>query len=218
MVSARKKNAPDVFRGRLRVSALSPTAARVARFIDQHRATAIASSAAKLAARTGTSDATVVRTVQALGFEGLPELKEALAAGLEQRSTPADHMKKTLAKVGEDSSRAIDNVFDTHRQALNEPGSAKVKARIAIAISRLHGARRIVVFGIGPSGPLAHHVTILLSRNGRRARALDATGRSLADQLLDLNERDALLVLSYGYREVIATFQRRTRCNCRSSL
>jgi DNA-binding MurR/RpiR family transcriptional regulator len=84
MVSARKKNAPDVFRDRLRVSALSPTAARVARFIDQHRATAIASSAAKLAARTGTSDATVVRTVQALGFEGLPELKEALVAGLEQ--------------------------------------------------------------------------------------------------------------------------------------
>jgi DNA-binding MurR/RpiR family transcriptional regulator len=63
-------------------------------------------------------------------------------------------------------------------------------------------------------------VTILLNRNGRKARALDTTGRSLADQLLDLNERDALLVLSYGppYREVIATFQRRTRCNCRSSL
>jgi DNA-binding MurR/RpiR family transcriptional regulator len=208
MVSARKKNAPDVFRDRLRVSPLSPTAARVARFIDQHRATAIASSAAKLAARTGTFDATVVRTVQALGFEGLPELKEALVAGLEQRSTPADHMKKTLAEVGEDSSRAIDNVFDTHRRALDELGSAEVEARITTAISRLHWAERIVVFGIGPSAPLAHYVTILLNRNGRNARALDTTGRSLADQLLDLNERDALLVLSYGrpYREVIATF------------
>jgi DNA-binding MurR/RpiR family transcriptional regulator len=151
MVSARKKNAPDVFRDRLRVSALSPTAARVARFIDQHRATANASSAAKLAARTGTSDATVVRTVQALGFEGLPELKEALVAGLEQRSTPADHMKKTLAEVGEDSSRSIDNVFDTHRRAPDELGSAEVKARITTAISRLHWAERIVVFGIGSS-------------------------------------------------------------------
>ena len=34
-------------------------------------------SAAELAGRTGTSDATVVRTVQALGFTGLPELKRA---------------------------------------------------------------------------------------------------------------------------------------------
>jgi DNA-binding MurR/RpiR family transcriptional regulator len=200
----------DSFGDRLRSRnrTLSAAAHRVAKFIDQNRATAIASSAAELAASIGTSDATVVRAVQALGFDGMGELRQVLAASLEQRSTPADHMQKTLADVGESTERAIDIVFETHRQAIDELRSADVKAKITAAVSWLHRAQRIVVFGIGPSAPLAHYVTILLTRNGRQARALDATGLSLADQLLDLREHDALLVLSYGrpYREAVATF------------
>jgi DNA-binding MurR/RpiR family transcriptional regulator len=56
-------------------------------------------------------------------------------------------------------------------------------------------------------------MTIMLARNGRRARALDATGLSLADQLLDLRERDALLILAYGrsYREVATTISEARR-------
>jgi DNA-binding MurR/RpiR family transcriptional regulator len=76
------------------------------------------------------------------------------------------------------------------------------------AVSQLHRAERIVVFGIGPSAPLAHYVAILLTRNGRAARTLDATGIGLADQLVGLRKGDALLILAYGraYREVVATF------------
>jgi DNA-binding MurR/RpiR family transcriptional regulator len=193
--------------------ALSPAAHRVAKFIDQNRATTIASSAADLAARIGTSDATVVRTVQALGFDGLSDLKQTLAATLERRSTPADDMRRTLADVGESAEKAINVVLDTHQRGLRAAQSDETRAAILAAISRLHSAQRIVVFGIGPSAPLAHYVTILLTRNGRYARSLDETGIALADQLLDLREHDALLILAYGrsYREVIATFAQARR-------
>jgi DNA-binding MurR/RpiR family transcriptional regulator len=55
---------------------------------------------------------------------------------------------------------------------------------------------------------MADYMTILLRRDGRRVRSLNATGIALADQLLDLREGDALLVLAYGraYPEVVATF------------
>src|SRR5271165_395056 len=56
---------------------------RVAHFIAQNPAAALASSAMDLAASTGTSDATVIRTVQALGYPGLADLKQALVASLE---------------------------------------------------------------------------------------------------------------------------------------
>jgi DNA-binding MurR/RpiR family transcriptional regulator len=64
------------------------------------------------------------------------------------------------------------------------------------------------VFGLGPSAALARYASVLLGRFGRISRALDASGISLADQLLDLNANDALVVLAYGraYREVIAIF------------
>jgi DNA-binding MurR/RpiR family transcriptional regulator len=187
---------------------LSPRAHRVARYIDQNRATALASSAAELAARLGTSDATVVRAVQTLGFAGLSDLRQALAATLQQRSTPADNMRRTLSDVGEGAGRAIDLVFGTHQRAIDALRSHETRAAITHAVSTLHQATRIVVFGIGPSAPLAHYVTFLLARNGRCARAVDATGIALADQLLDLREQDALLMLAYGrsYPEVVATF------------
>jgi DNA-binding MurR/RpiR family transcriptional regulator len=195
-------------RFRARAGSLSPSASRVAKFINQNRATTLGSSAAELAASIGTSDATVVRAVQALGFEGLSDLRQSLAAGFEQRSTPADNMRRTLADVGESAERAVNLVLETHRQSIDALQSPEIRAKITEAISTLHQAERIIVFGIGPSAPLARYVAILLARNGRRARTLDATGISLADQLLDLREHDALLILAYGrsYREVVATF------------
>jgi DNA-binding MurR/RpiR family transcriptional regulator len=200
----------DPFGDRLRAGgrSLSPSALRVVKFIDRNRIAALASSAMELAACTGTSDATVVRAVQALGFEGLPELKQALASSLKQRSTPADDMRRTMADVGDAVERAIDDVIETHRVAIEGLRSPDIRQKVADAVSTLHRADRIVTFGIGPSALLARYVALLLSRCGRRARSLDATGIALADQLLDLREGDALLVLAYGrpYREVTATF------------
>jgi DNA-binding MurR/RpiR family transcriptional regulator len=204
------RGAVDLFGERLRSRdrSLSRAELQVAKFIDQNRATALACSAAQLAAEVGISDATVVRTAQALGFDGLSELRQALAATLEQRSSPVDNMRRTLADIGQDTERAIDLVLDTHREAIKALQSESTRAKIMAAVSQLHHANRIVVFGIGPSAPLAHYVTILLTRNGRAARTLDATGLGLADQLIDLHQGDALLILAYGraYREVVAAF------------
>ena len=204
------RGAVDLYGERLRSRdrSLSRAELRVAKFIDQNRATALACSAAQLAAEIGISDATVVRTAQALGFEGLSELRQALATTLEQRSSPADNMRRTLADIGGDTELAIDLVLDAHREAIEALQSESTRAKIMAAVSQLHRAERIVVFGIGPSAPLAHYVTILLTRNGRAARTLDATGIGLADQLIGLHKGDALLILAYGraYREVVATF------------
>ncbi|HEX4077439.1 MAG TPA: MurR/RpiR family transcriptional regulator [Rhizomicrobium sp.] len=200
----------DAFAERFRAlrGSLPPKALRVARFIDRNRVIVIASSAATLAASIGTSDATVIRAVQALGFGGLPELKRSLVASVEQRSTLAEDMQRTLAEVGEDANKALDLVLTTHRSALKDLQSTQVRSAFIAAVTILHQAARIVVFGLGRSAHLAGYMAILLVRNGRRAYILDATGITLADQLLDLREGDALLTLAYGrsYREAAAIY------------
>ncbi len=207
---ATKREITDVFRDRLRAQepALTRSALRVARFIDRNRATTLASSAAELAAAVGTSDATVIRAVQALGFDGLADLRQLLAATLDRRSTVVEDMRRTLADVGDSAGRAVDLVVETHRESIQALQSKAGRTTILAAVAKLHPAHRIVIFGIGPSGALARYLALLLTRNGRPARALDATGIALADQLLDLREGDALLILAYGrsYREVVATF------------
>lgn len=188
---------------------LPPAARRVARFIAENRALTLASSAADLASRIGTSDATVVRAVQAMGFGGLPELKRRLAATLAANpATPAEAMRRTLAEAGEEAGTAIDLAIDAQRGAIAALAAPDARATLREAVAALHPARRILVFGIGPSAALARHVATLLGRAGRPTRALDASGIALADQLLDLGTGDALLVLAYGraYREVAAVF------------
>lgn len=185
---------------------LSPAGARVASYLDQNRAMVLASSALQIAAQLGTSDATVIRSVQALGFDGLPDLKQALAASLDEQRTPATNMRRTLAEVGANAAQAIDAVLDAHREGMEALQTEAGRAAILAAITALHPAVRIGVFGIGPSAHLARYVGFQLTRSGRLSFLLDATGWALADQLLGLRPGDAVLLLAYGkpYREVQA--------------
>ncbi|PZW48335.1 RpiR family transcriptional regulator [Humitalea rosea] len=185
---------------------LAPAARRVARFIAENPPLALALSAAELARRIGTSDATVVRAVQAMGYAGLPDLKRHLAESLS--GTPAEAMRQTLAETSASAARAVDLAIDTQREAVEALAGAEARATLFAAVAALHPLRRILVFGIGPSAALAGYVATLLGRTGRPARALDASGTALADQMLDLGPGDGVLVLAYGraYREVSALF------------
>jgi DNA-binding MurR/RpiR family transcriptional regulator len=193
---------------------LAPAARRVVQFIDRNRLAVLANSAAELAAAIGTSDATIVRTVQALGFEGLDDLRRTLLAAMETRSTPADHLRRTLADIGTQAEHAIDLVLEAHREALTVLATDATRTRIAEAAALLHSVQRINVFGIGPSASLARYAALLLARIGRAAHALDSTGLSLADQMLALQSGDGVLALAYSqpYREVTAVLREAQRC------
>jgi DNA-binding MurR/RpiR family transcriptional regulator len=181
---------------------------RVAHFIVQNPAAALASSAMDLAGSTGTSDATVIRTVQALGYAGLADLKQALVASLERGATPADNLRRTLEDLGQDATLALDMVLETHAEALTTLRSAAFREQLGRALPVLHAAERIVVFGIGPSAALAQYAATLLARAGRRSMCLNVTGIMLADRMLDLRAGDTVLALAYGrpYREVTGLF------------
>ncbi len=181
---------------------------RVAHCIAQNPAAALASSATALAARAKTSDATVIRTVQTLGYAGFAELKRDLAASIDRSdgtATPADNMRLTLAELHGAALHAIDTVLDAHEPALATLRSASFRDHLGRALPILHDAARIAVFGIGPSAALARYVALLLGRSGRSARCLDASGIMLADQMLDLQRGDAVLAMAYGrpYREAL---------------
>jgi DNA-binding MurR/RpiR family transcriptional regulator len=181
---------------------------RVVRFIDENRQIVLASSAAALGSYVGTSDATVVRTIQALGFTGLGDLKRAILKSTDKVSTPADHMRRTLADLEKTTGQAFDSVLQAHSDGLAVLNSERCRAQIAAAVGLLDAADRIAVFGIGPSAALASYVSISLARCGRPSRTISATGSMLADQLLDLRRGDGLLILAYGrlYKEVRTVF------------
>ena len=190
---------------------LPPTVLRVARYLNRNRVLVLRDSAAALAASIGTSDATVVRTVQMLGFQGLSELRQAIAASIDRSTAPLDHMRQTLqdlhGSAETEAMKAADLVLDTHGKSVREMRTEAGRAPIHQAIAALHPVERIVIYGAGPSSAIGAYLEVMLNRHGRRAKVIGQSGQGLADQLLDLSPRDGLLLLSYGepYREVLVT-------------
>ncbi|RME99499.1 MAG: MurR/RpiR family transcriptional regulator [Alphaproteobacteria bacterium] len=192
-----------------RIAAVSPKAspaeARVLDWLARHRESALHASAARIAAKAGTSDATVIRTARKLGYEGLDALRTALAEDLRRDLTLTERMAGDVARATAGTPLGV--ATEALRASLDviERLNAQEIARVARAINM---ARRVHVFGIGPSGFVAGYMAAQLVRLGIDARALIRTGLQFADDLVGIGNGDVVLALAYDrpYPEVRALF------------
>ena len=202
MTKAAEQSFDDLVADRL--PGLPAAEARVAVLLRDHRQDILLSSAAALAARAGTSDATVIRTVRALGFAGLDAMRRRIVDETGRRLTQADRLVATLAEVGSDAGRAFATALDLHAEALAALRRDIADDLFQNAATFLAEAPRTLVFGIGPTSCIAEYLVIQLRRFGLAADALTRTGLLAADDLNRLRDGDRVLVFAYGrfYPEV----------------
>ncbi len=187
--------------------ALTPAERRVIDYLLKNRETALVISAADMARAIGTSDATVIRTARKLGFPGLEALRRALAGDLRRDLSLSERVSNALRQSGGGAAGALTQSIEILRatlDALEQSDPADLEAAVAI----LCAARRVHIFGIGPSGHIAGYFATQLARLGCDARALRHTGLQFADDLIGLGPGDAVLALAYDrpYPEVTALF------------
>jgi DNA-binding MurR/RpiR family transcriptional regulator len=183
---------------------LSPAERRVARVFRENREEVLFASAASLAEKASTSDATVVRTTKALGFAGMDELRHALAAELKQSLSIAGRMSETLREVGDDLRAAFDLALDIHIESIRNLRRDIAPEAFHKAVTLIGTARRVVIFGIGPSSMMAAYFAAQLGRMGLDAASLTRTGLLFADDLRTLRAGDILVAMAYShvYREL----------------
>jgi DNA-binding MurR/RpiR family transcriptional regulator len=203
-----------------RLATMGSAEQRVAHFFQTNREEVLIASAAALGARTKTSDATVLRAAKSLGFASLDELRRSLAAELRRSLSPADRLANTLEKVGDDLQTAFDVTLDIHTQALASLRREVSRTRFKAAVTRIVEARRVVVFGIGPSSAMADYFVIQLGRFGLDAASLTRTGLLFADDLQKLRKGDLVIMLAYGrvYSELAALLDKADQIRARTIL
>ncbi|EXU65767.1 transcriptional regulator [Streptomyces sp. PRh5] len=155
-------------------------------------------SAQELGAASGTSNATVVRALQRLGYAGLPALKRELATGFTSETAPEERLKQRIARVGHDLDEIKDRVFDEAAERLDQCRRLLETDVLKQAVQTLADAREVVAYGVGASELAARHLVLKLRRAGRRARFVGATGFTMADELLSLGRGDAVVILQPG--------------------
>ncbi len=190
-------------------TALTPAERRVIDYLARNREMALLASAADMARQIGISDATVIRTARKLGFSGLEELRRGLAGDLRRDLTLSERIENDLRHTGGGVSGAVAQTVETLRATLDAMMTIPAED-LERAIDMLTGARRVQVFGIGPSGHLASYFAAQLTRLGGDARPLRQTGLQMADDLIGLRTGDAVLALAYDrpYREITALVDR----------
>lgn len=200
MHQSRNNRRRDQYGERLRKrrATLSPSLLTVAEYIDGHRHAVLGKSALDIARETGTSDATVIRAIQMLGFDGLIDLKDTLAAHIGETDSPSEKMALTTDELGRGVDSAIDFVLEDQKHALAALSSEENRHGIGEAVRILSQAHRIGVFGIGASGIIATYAARLFKRSGYPSYALNSTGIMLAEQLLDVGKGDAIIAMMHG--------------------
>lgn len=183
---------------------MSPAEQRVARVFQEHKEEVLFASAASLAAKAETSDATVVRTTKALGFKGMNDLRRSLAAEVKQTLSLSSRLTETLSKVGDDLQAAFDLTIDIHLDSIGNVRRNITPQLFQAAIQLLEKGRRVVIFGIGPSSAIAVYLATQLGRFGLDVQTLTRTGLLFADDVRKLRPGDVVLAMAYThiYREL----------------
>ena len=176
----------------------SATEKAVVRFFQDNREEVLVASAAELAAKIGTSDATVIRATQALGYSGLDDLRRHLAGELRTSLSPAARLARTLGAVKRDVASALGMMINIHVEALEALRRDIGTSQFQAAVDVLAKARRVVVFGLGPSSAVAEYFAIQLGRFGVESATLTQTGLLLADGLHRLKRGDLVVMLAYS--------------------
>lgn len=153
-------------------------------------------TALDIAAVTETSDATVIRTIQALGFAGLRDLKATLTAWFGPALNAEEKMQATVDTLSCDIDSSLDFVLQGHQQACATLSAPSNRQAVAEAVALLVDARQVALFGINASGILAEYSARLFTRIGLPAVTLNRSGIALAEQLIALQRGDVLIMMA----------------------
>jgi len=147
--------------------ALAASEARVANWIMQQPQKIIHLSMAQVAQACGVSDTTVLRFCRNTGFQGYTDLKLSIARDV---VSPTQIIHDDIA-VGDGPAVVARKVFMSNIQALYDTLEVLDEAALVKAINLLTAARRILIVGVGTSGPIVHSMYNMLMRLGLNCKA-----------------------------------------------
>ena len=175
---------------------LTPSQKRIVRYIVDHSEEAVFLTAGQLAQKAETSEASVVRLAQALGFSGYPGLQQKFREGLQDRLSTVSRLERSVEQTGRMGGVLVNILQEDIRNITNTLHDSSLEA-FELAAGELSGAKRIYVAGLRG----AHAPAVILStylRFLRKETYLLVPGHGeVWDMLHDLGPEDLVVGISF---------------------
>jgi DNA-binding MurR/RpiR family transcriptional regulator len=190
-------------------SPLSGTRRRLIRAIlDNHEETFFLSSR-EMAKRYNVDAATIVRTVQALGYERFADFAADLRQHFVNHITPY-----TVLKAATQEKRSVtdqvQHCLERDVESLSVLRSSLEANRVVELAKRIHGAGRILVVGVDLAASPAWFLAYGLTPLGFDAEAPVGSTGNLQHKIDLLTEKDLIVAISFGrcLRETVEAVER----------
>jgi DNA-binding MurR/RpiR family transcriptional regulator len=171
---------------------LSPKQRAIARLILDNRYFASFASAAEIGEKVDASAATVVRLCQELGYEGLPDLQQAIRVELPSYLTAVERLEQRLT-ASPSSHELPQRVFATDIANLQRTSNALSGDAFDGAVEAIARARRVLIVASGVTAPAAHFFAYSLQVINCSARAVSDGDIVLAVNLAHLTPEDVVV-------------------------
>ncbi|MEM8746131.1 MAG: MurR/RpiR family transcriptional regulator [Actinomycetota bacterium] len=176
------------------LDSLGPTGRRVATALLAEADRLGFLTAAQIGGLADTTDATVVRTIQRLGYRGLADLKRSLLVEL----TTGDVASRFAYGDDHEGHSAIDQHLADAASAVGRLQRPEIRISIENAADRLHEADRIVVVAAGPTGAVAEYAAAQWQRIGRDTRTATGPAGPGADDIARIAPSDTVVLMASG--------------------
>lgn len=180
---------------------------KVAEFLLTYGIDVVYLSASRIAELVNVNRSTVVRTAQALGYEGFGDLQAALQQQLLQRFSTADRVRLDLLRLSEDLDdetgrgqglSLLSALARAEIRDLEDIVSRIAESDFAQAVDWLERSRNIYVLGLRGSLPLALTFVFLLQHIRTGVLLLEPGTPAFAEHLVVMTPDDVLFTISYS--------------------
>ncbi|MBI1257373.1 MAG: SIS domain-containing protein [Chloroflexi bacterium] len=197
---------PDVlWRIRANYDSMSKSQQKVAEFFLTRGMEAVYLPAARIAELLDVSHSTVVRTAQAIGFEGFPDLQAALQEQFLGRMNSTSiyevgsrKLSGQLSDQNEDTASILKRVMLTDARNIESLSEQISIPDFERAVELLINAPAAYIIGLRASSPLALNFTIGLRQIRPNCQMLRPDFGDLVDQVASIGEGDVLFSICFG--------------------
>ncbi|HBH11827.1 MAG: Transcriptional regulator, RpiR family [Clostridiales bacterium 38_11] len=167
----------------------------IAQFIIEQYDKAAFMTAAKIGKTVDVSESTVVRFATALGFDGFPDLQQALQVMIKNKLTTVQRI--SLNETPKDSEEFINKILKNEIHSLKNYLEDIDQERLDNAAALILSAKKIYILGMRSSYALALYLGFYLDVMLENVRIINQNTNSVFEQLVRINENDLFIVISY---------------------
>lgn len=195
---------------------MSPGDRQIGQFVVAKPEEVLRLSSSALAVETGTSQSSIVKFSQKLGFKGYSDLKLAVSEARAQRQEIPDGLIHGTIQASDDYAMVVKKLTSSKLLSIQQTLQVNKEKDIRRALELLNAARRIHLVGVGASSLVARDFAYKLLKLGRNAH-YDSDIHIQMANASTLGKGDVLFALSYsgGSVETVKIAEFAKQCGAR---